>query len=195
MGLLLITILFSNSKQEDKMEIGNRIRNLRRINNLTLEELASRCELTKGFLSQLERDLSTPSINTLRDICEVLGISLSDFFQETTQEKVVFTQEDFFVDKREDCTIAWIVPNAQMHNMEPILVTLPPAGKSPVLQPHEGEEFGFVISGSITLLNEERKQKIEKGQSFYLNGDSEHRFINESGVQAKFIWVTNPPLF
>ena len=50
------------------MDIGARIRQLRNKNNLTLEELASRCELTKGFLSQLERNLTSPSISTLEDI-------------------------------------------------------------------------------------------------------------------------------
>ena len=57
------------------MDIGARIRQLRNKNNLTLEELASRCELTKGFLSQLERNLTSPSISTLEDIVEALGMT------------------------------------------------------------------------------------------------------------------------
>ena len=52
------------------MDIGKRIRQLRIKNDLTLEELASRCELTKGYLSQLERNLASPSIQTLEDITE-----------------------------------------------------------------------------------------------------------------------------
>ena len=59
------------------MDIGPKIKRLRIRNGLTLEELASRCELTKGFLSQLERDLASPSIATLEDILEALGTSLS----------------------------------------------------------------------------------------------------------------------
>jgi transcriptional regulator with XRE-family HTH domain len=69
------------------MNIGQRIKQLRIKNNLTLEELASRCELTKGFLSQLERDLTSPSISTLNDIVEALGMSLSQFFQEENRRK------------------------------------------------------------------------------------------------------------
>ena len=63
------------------MDIGYRIKQLRTKNNLTLEELASRCELTKGFLSQLERNLTSPSIATLQDIVEALGTTLAKFFQ------------------------------------------------------------------------------------------------------------------
>ena len=73
------------------MDIGYRIKQLRTKNNLTLEELASRCELTKGFLSQLERNLTSPSIATLQDIVEALGTTLAKFFQEETEEKLVFT--------------------------------------------------------------------------------------------------------
>ncbi len=177
------------------MNIGDRIRNLRMINDLTLEELASRCELTKGFLSQLERDLTAPSISTLKDICEVLGVSLSEFFQEPQEEKVVFTRDDFFQDNQETCTIKWIIPNAQIRSMEPILVSLPAAGKSPELPPHEGQEFGYVLSGQITLMMQNKKQLVKKGESFYLEGTYHHYFINETKSPAEYIWVSNPPLF
>ena len=62
------------------MDIGHKIKQLRIQKGLTLEELASRSELTKGFLSQMERNLTSPSIATLNDIVEALGSSLSEFF-------------------------------------------------------------------------------------------------------------------
>ena len=92
------------------MNIGSKIKHLRTQKGLTLAELASRCELTKGFLSQLERDLTSPSIATLSDILEALGTNLSEFFREDKNEKFVFKAPDFFVDEQESCTIHWIVP-------------------------------------------------------------------------------------
>ncbi|MDD6467565.1 MAG: helix-turn-helix transcriptional regulator, partial [Erysipelotrichaceae bacterium] len=106
------------------MEIGQRIKQLRMRNDLTLEELASRCELTKGFLSQLENDIASPSIQTLSDIVEALGTNLSKFFQEDTNEKVVFQQDDFFVDEKEGVITTWVIPNAQKNEMEPIILQL-----------------------------------------------------------------------
>ena len=76
------------------MEIGKKIKRLRQEKFLTQDELASRCELSKGFISQLERDLTSPSISTLIDILEVLGTNLKDFFNEDEDEKIVFTKED-----------------------------------------------------------------------------------------------------
>ena len=95
------------------MKIGNKIKQLRTQKGLTLAELASRCELTKGFLSQLERDLTSPSIATLSDILEALGSSLAEFFREDKNDKFIFGAQDFFVDERESCTLNWIVPNTQ----------------------------------------------------------------------------------
>ena len=61
------------------MEIGKKIKDLRIAKGLTQEELADRSELSKGFISQLERDLTSPSIATLTDILQVLGSSLNEF--------------------------------------------------------------------------------------------------------------------
>ena len=80
------------------MEIGIKIKELRLKNGLTQEELASRCELTKGYISQLENDLTSPSIATLTDILTSLGTSLKDFFTDD-DEQVVFGEEDYFVKK------------------------------------------------------------------------------------------------
>jgi transcriptional regulator with XRE-family HTH domain len=79
------------------MGIGEKIKRLRIKNGLTQEELAMRSELSKGFISQVERDLTSPSISTLVDILECLGTNLKDFFNEKTQEKIVFNTEDFYV--------------------------------------------------------------------------------------------------
>ena len=78
------------------MDIGAKIKRLRLSNQLTLEELANRSELTKGFLSQLERDLTSPSIATLENILEALGTNLKDFFSEDEDEQIVFSKDDFF---------------------------------------------------------------------------------------------------
>ena len=72
------------------MEIGSKIRELRIAKGLTQEELADRAELSKGFISQVERDLTSPSIATLIDILQCLGTDLKDFFNDTTDEQVVF---------------------------------------------------------------------------------------------------------
>ena len=177
------------------MDIGHKIKQLRVQNGLTLEELASRSELTKGFLSQLERNLTSPSISTLEDILEALGSSLSDFFKEEKDEQTVFQKKDFFVDERDDYTIIWIVPNTQKNDMEPILIEIPQGGKSFSVRPHGGEEFGYVVDGTAVLIAGDKRYVIKKGETFYMTGKDFHYITNEKAKTAKIIWVSTPPLF
>lgn len=177
------------------MNIGGKIKRLRIANQLTLEELANRSELTKGFLSQLERDLTSPSIATLEDILEALGTSLHEFFNETQEEQIVFTKDDYFINEQDDYIISYIVPNAQKNDMDPILIELEKGKSSMVMEPHEGEEFGYVIAGKIRLYNGPKEYTVKKGETFYLKGSRTHYIENLWDVKAKVIWISTPPLF
>lgn len=177
------------------MEIGKRLKQQRIKNGLTLEELASRCELSKGFLSQIENDLTSPSIATLADIVEALGTDLSTFFKQEHSERIVFTTDDYFVDEKEDATIHWIVPNAQKNDMEPILLELKQGAASNEILPHEGEEFGYVLAGKVVLKYGEESHVISKGQTFYIKGNKTHVLVNENQQSARVIWVCTPPVF
>ena len=143
------------------MEIGVKIKQLRQQRGLTQEELASRTELTKGFISQLERDLTSPSIATLMDILEALGTNVASFFRETAEEPVSYSADDMFVKAETDgYTIQWLVTNAQKNALEPILVTIPAGISGTPDDPHEGEEFGYVLSGNVTLVLGDKKYRV-----------------------------------
>ncbi len=177
------------------MDIGKKLKELRQQNDLTLEDLASRSELTKGFLSQVERNLTTPSIATLEDILEALGTNLSEFFHEEPEKQVVFSTQDFFVDEQEEYKIEWVIPNAQKNEMEPILLTLYPHQKSQELSAHHGEEFGYVLKGSITLIHGTKKYKLKTQETFYIDGSKSHYLYNHGNSEAKILWITTPPMF
>ena len=177
------------------LDIGKKLKELRQQNDLTLEDLASRSELTKGFLSQVERNLTTPSIPTLADILEALGTNLSEFFHEEPENQIVFSTQDFFEDEQEDYTIEWVVPNAQKNEMEPILLTLHPHKKSHELSAHHGEEFGYVLKGNITLVRGNKKHKLKAHETFYLDGTKGHYLYNHGSTDAKVLWITTPPMF
>ena len=177
------------------MDIGAKIKRLRLSNQLTLEELANRSELTKGFLSQLERDLTSPSIATLENILEALGTNLKDFFSEDEDEQIVFSKDDFFENTQDDYKISYIIPNAQKNEMEPILIELKEDKKSMEIDPHDGEEFGYVIQGKVTLVNGEEEYDVKKGETFYLKGNLPHYIINKNDTLAKVIWVSTLPIF
>ena len=177
------------------MDIGNRLKDLRVLKGLTQEELADRAELSKGFISQVERNLTSLSIATLMDILQCLGLTIGEFFNEEPEEQIVFGHQDYFekVDNELNNTIKWIIPNAQKHIMEPILLTLQAAGSTYPDNPHEGEEFGYVLSGSISIHLGNRIYRAKKGESFYFIPDKKHFLTTKSG--AVVLWVSSPPSF
>ena len=163
---------------------------------LTQEELADRTELSKSFISQVERDLTSPSIATLVDILQALGTDLREFFNDEKDTQVVFNDSDYF-EKIDDLgnKTEWIIPNAQKNMMEPLRVTLKPGGSTYQYSPHEGELFGYVLSGSVTIHLGQQQYKARRGESFYFKGGVRH-YIEASGkAGAVFLWVCAPPNF
>ena len=180
------------------MEIGSKIKRLRVRLGLTQEELAARTELTKGFISQLERDITSPSIATLMDILEALGTNVSEFFSDREDDGVMtYAADDMFIkaDEETGVTIRWLVTNAQRNALEPILVTLAPGASTEPDDPHEGEEFGYVLSGVITLVSGEQKRKVRRGDAFYFRPTGVHYLTNTGKSEGKVLWVSTPPSF
>ena len=166
------------------MELGIKIKRLRLQKNLTQEELADRCELTKGYISQLENELTSPSITTLEDILNALGTTFAEFFRDEKEEKVAPTHK-----------IEWLVPNAQKNEMEPILVTIEPHSALEEDVPHEGEEFGYVLKGSVTLHLGKSAYNVKKGEVFYYSSERPHRLENRTNEKVVVLWVAAPPTF
>ena len=179
------------------MTIGSKLKELRLLNMLTQQELADRCELSKGYISQLERDMPSPSIATLIDILTCLGSDLKQFFSSEESEQIVFGKEDMFesdnTEKKHN--IIWLIPNAQKNSMEPILISLFPEGETNYHEPHQGEEFGYVIEGKIEVTVGNKKFRAKKGNSFYFKSDTPHYIKNTGKREALFIWVACPPSF
>lgn len=177
------------------MDIGYEIKRLRVTAGLTQEELAVRTELSKGFISQLENNLTSPSIASLTDILHCLGTDLKTFFTESDDPKVVFNRSDHFINDKPDigCKTSWIVRSAKKLQMEPLLLTLDASGKTEEEAPHHGEEFGYVLKGQIDLILGNQIFTIKKGEAFYYEAGKTHQIINSSSKAAQVLWVCTPP--
>ncbi len=177
------------------MNLGNKIKEKRKLLNLTQQELANRCELTKGYISQLESDSVSPSLETLEIILEVLGTTLSDFFREENNTNIIFTKEEQYEKEFDTYNQTWLIPTAQEHMMEPILVELKKDSETFHDYPHTGEEFGYVIEGEILVVYGDKRFVCKKGESFYFVSNKDHYIKNNTDKEAKIIWVSCPPNF
>ncbi len=178
------------------MKIGERIKNLRQLSNLTQEELAERANLTKGFISQIERDLTSISLDSLIQILDALDENISDFFREASQEKIIYRQKDrVAIEKEKIEKFELLVPGSTNRRLEPILLTLKKGESTPTEKPHEGEEFGFVLRGRVNLRFGKEALKLKKGECFYLWAEKEHWLHNSGSKEALVLWISSPPSF
>lgn len=179
------------------MKIGEKLRHLRKESGLTQEELANRAYLTKGFISQLERDLTSPSIATLKSILDVLGLPLADFFRDMPQQSLVSRRKTRVLSSNSDesCQIFFLLPKAMGRLMDPVLVNLASGARTEEDSSHEGEEFGFVLQGNITLWLDGKPHKLANGDCFYFKSSWNHWVENNGRHPAHILWVASPSTF
>lgn len=174
------------------MLIGKKIKNLRLKKGLTQEELGERTDLSKGYISQLERDLSSPSIETFFNILEVLGCEPKEFFDEEEQEqKVVYGEEDktYFVDEERGYEMQWLVPESNEKEMEPIRLMFHAGGQFKQFEPSLSETFIYILSGKIAVRIGKKTFFAKKGESIYYHASDEHQIMNDHDGVSELILV------
>ena len=179
------------------INIGKKIRALRLQNNLTQEELANQLELTKGYISQIENNLTSPSMQTLFSILDVLGTDVHGFFSNEEESIVVFKKDSVeeIVNDQLKHRLYYLIPESKKHDMQPIIIDIEPDGQSTIDNPHVGEEFGIVLEGQVTLVYNKKRHVIRKGETFYYRANKEHYLINHGRTHAKVLWINTPPMF
>lgn len=174
------------------MYIGKKLKNLRLKKGLTQEELGERTDLSKGYISQIERDLGSPSLETFFSILEVLGCTPKEFFDESSQtQKVVYTEEEqtYYLDEELGYKIQWLVPESNEKDMEPIRLTLLEKGEFKQFEPSLSETFAYVLQGSIIVRLGKRFYYATQGQSIYYQSSEEHQIINNHEGKSELILV------
>ena len=99
-------------------------------------------------------------------------MTLADFFNDKGDVRTVFTPQDMFTKEDDESlhgSITWLVPDAQKNDMEPILVELGENGETYPMSPSEGEEFGYVLQGSVWLVTGDKKTRVRTGCSFCIH--------------------------
>lgn len=178
------------------MNIGDKLRHLRLTSRMTQAELADKLGLTKGYISQIENDLTSPSMQSLFAILEALGTNVQEFFSPQGEQRIVYKKEDYktIVDENLKHRLTKIVPNHIKCMMEPVILEIEPGGQSSMYSPNAGETFGYVLEGQIILVLNEKRYMIKKNESFYYRLDQEHYLVNQTTEHARILWVCTPAM-
>lgn len=178
--------------------VGQRIRDIRRNRQLSLEVVAARTDLSIGFLSQIERGLSSPSLRVLATIADVLGVGIAGLFgaQESaaTGSDAIVTREQQRAELnlwRTGISKQLLSPSGSDGRLNLFLVHMEPDGSTgDELYTHDGEEAGLVLEGEMKLTVDAETWTLKTGDSFRFASRRPHRFSNPSGkAKAVVLWV------
>ncbi|MFN3534023.1 MAG: cupin domain-containing protein [Desulfatiglandales bacterium] len=179
--------------------IGEKIKGFRERKGLSIRQLAEEAGCSPSLVSQLENNKVDPSISTLKKIARALGVNIVDFFMDEylNHEEVVTSVKDR-VDihlVRWDARIQSLVRNTRNKKMQPFFTRIRPGGGSHGMYHHEGEEFGYVLKGQLSLILEDREYLICPQESFYFPSHIPHDWVNKGKEDVEVIWVITPPTF
>jgi transcriptional regulator with XRE-family HTH domain len=173
-------------------EIGRGLRSLRQRKGLTLEDVSSRCGLSIGFLSQVERGLSSLSISSLRAICDALEVPVTHFFAAMPSDGplVVRAGKPRSRIKIGDAQVTYNLLSNSMTDriLEALIAEYPPHYHPPRVT-HVGEEFGYVLEGQVLLQVGDKEDVLGPGDSFHIFSTQEHTVQNPGDTTTKILWV------
>jgi transcriptional regulator with XRE-family HTH domain len=200
--------------------LGGKIRQRRQQHKLTLAQLSKKTGLSKGFLSQIERNLSQPSITSLKKIAIQLGISVVNlsadddndrlweyrpYVGDKLRNKFIYNKDIRIVpaDRRKSfslpgskVTYELLTPdmNRQLEIMYLQISEGETSGDEPMIDP-PGEKCGIVLQGTIEVRIGDEVYQLEEGTSICYPSDLPHWWRGLEGDPIKVIWVLTPPSF
>ena len=188
--------------------LGDEIRQLRKVRGITLEQMVERTGKSLGFLSQVERNLTRPSVAALQDISEALGVHIGWFFPADSAEQPE-SERPYVVRaaNRRRLSYSALSGTEYLGLTDHLLSThlngelalgisryAPGASTGDDPYDHRGEEAGLVLEGTLELTIDDKVFLLEPGDSFSFASSHPHRFANPSGEQDTVVVWANTPI-
>lgn len=176
------------------VRIGGRLRAARQARGLTLEKVAAATNLTKGFISRLERDEVSPSVASLVSVCEVLGIRIGVLF-ETPRTQLVRAAEGRRINFGGSRVAEFLLTPGTQSQLQVIHSTIEPGGSGGTeLYTLDCEvEFVYVVRGGLVVTLSGEAVHLRTGDAFTFPGREPHTWANDSGVEeCEVLWALAP---
>ncbi len=180
------------------INIGNKIKKLRKKNGLSISLLSEKSGVSTGLISQVERNLVMPSVENLWKIAQALNVNVGYFFEENT------SHEDLIVRKSDRKIIKFNEGNAIYQQLTPEIekdlefyeITVK-SGKESASDfvKHEGVECGVILKGSLDIIIGQDIHHLEEGDSIYFKSSLPHKFVNNGDSDCLSFWVMTPASF
>ena len=179
--------------------IGLHLKELRSRRKLTVRELALRSGVSHATISLIERDRTSPSVDTLSAMLDALGSTLVGFFIDTQQSVPYspFYTEDDLIEIGEAENISYRMLGTNHPNRHILMMRETYEVDADTGEPftHTAQEAGFVLSGKVEITVGEVSQVLQAGQGYYFDSQVPHRFRNVGRTKAEIISAVTPPTY
>ncbi|WP_299504371.1 cupin domain-containing protein [Cypionkella sp.] len=180
--------------------LGERMRGLRKRRGLTLAQLAEAAGLSIGYISQLERNLASPSIPALVNIAKGLGVTVQWFF--AGEVPVPDDERGYVIRRNNRLSLRYaggivdelLTPKLSLQ-VEMIYTRMPAGTESEQFYTHEGDEVGFVLQGQLEFWIGARHFLLQAGDTCSYSSSEPHRYRNPGPDEAVVLWAISPPSF
>ena len=178
-----------------EQQIARRIRHFRTERGMTLQQLSIATGFSKGLLSKIENCVVSPPIGTLARVAEAFDVHISEFFEtgETQPDSVFFPKAVRRKVRSHGSSLNYhyelLAPSSRRRDMQPMLVSIDGSNSRFGLQEHAGEQFIYMIEGSMHYVVGEQSFKVEPGDVLYFDARSPHGPKLNEGQKAKYIVV------
>lgn len=183
-----------------KLPIGTRLKEMRTKKKLSIAELSKMSEVSTGLISQIERDLVVPSVVSLWRLAQALDTHISLFFEEAPQTDGIIIRRGehrVIVTHNSNTFYKMLSPSTSSRLLDLTEVRLKGGcsyeKKDTVC--HEGEECGYVLKGTLTLILNESEYILYEGDSISFSSTLPHKYINETEEDCISIWAMTPTFF
>ena len=163
-------------------EIGKNIRSLRKSKKMTLDHLAEKSGISKGYLSKVENSDKAPPVSTLMNIAGGLSVTISEIFGETSNgaPSLTLVRKDkrpiMALDRtRFGYSYQPLAHNFSKKHMNPYILTIPEGIEKTPLFSHPGEEMFIVMKGKVRFIHAEKEYFLEEGDTIYFDSGLPHR--------------------
>lgn len=173
-------------------DIGSRIRLLRKERNMTLKEIADVSGLSTAYISNLERNLCSPTLDNFQKICAALGVEIMSFLDGREWEEKVIRAKDRKVLFEQENKVRYESISFGKKRMEGTIIEVQPHTEYPKQWTHACDEIGYVLEGEMTINIDTKAYELHEGDSFYIDAGKSHNLSNRSGKMSRSLWIKAP---
>lgn len=170
-------------------KIGENIKSIRKNKSFTLQDISDATELSLGYLSKLERNMTSPTIANLQKICSALDITMTELVSSFEDNKILIKKDDRKTIFESKTNVRYEMTTEGVRNLEGVCMIIDDNSKENISYKHRTDEFGIVTKGSMEMTINGTKYILEEGDAIYIEAESAHSFKKLKNGECISYWT------